>query len=201
MRFKDTETKNIDSKTALYVDGAMEFQVISLVSEYGAKINGMRYAVASRHTEIDLKVIYGERLKGFSPFLYMTAAQGEAILESQRNEDSYKKRGYKHDAFDYDDELISIHHKSAIERNDLRNDPESMLIDEINRAEYLEWRTDAIERIAIAMGKLTQTQRERFIKHVGYGKTIREIAKEENVAENAVFKSVHGAIKKIKKNI
>ena len=63
------------NKMSIYIDGEMEFQAVNLITEYGQKLNGCKYAVASRYTQERLEELYKENLRKFSPYIYLTEAQ------------------------------------------------------------------------------------------------------------------------------
>ena len=73
------------NKMSIYIDGLMEFQAVNMITEYGQKLNGCKYAVASRYSRERLEELYTENLKKFSPFIYLTEAEYEPIREANNN--------------------------------------------------------------------------------------------------------------------
>ena len=51
------------NKMSIYIDGKMEFQAVNMITEYGQKLNGCKYAVASRYSRSRLEELYTEHLK------------------------------------------------------------------------------------------------------------------------------------------
>ena len=42
------------NKMSIYIDGKMEFQAVNMITEYGQKLNGCKYAVASRYNSLQI---------------------------------------------------------------------------------------------------------------------------------------------------
>ena len=184
-----------------------EYQIINLVMEYGGELSGFKYAVASYLPEEELRCKYRRELERYEPFLYLTGDQGEAIMESIRNNKKFLKRRIDHDdIYGYEDGIMDTHHEithilqgnSGSEENE---DPLNILI---SREEYEEEQRILHERIAAlekAMEQLTERQARRFrMAHIEV-LTEAEISRREKVDIAAVHRSIAGAEKKLRKII
>ena len=81
---------------------------------------------------------------------------------------------------------------------DLSNE-ESLEDEYLREEEEKQARPKTMKEALDILNVLTPTQRSRYIKHIAYGKTVREIAAEEGCYINAVEKSLMQAEKKIAK--
>ncbi len=184
------------NKASLYVDGRMEYQAVNLEKEYGQLLDGCKYAVASYHCKEILVEMYREELDEFSPFIYLTVDEYEAIYESQKNNNKYNIRyGRKHDGFDYDDELTAMFQEIEPSEFEINLDPLNVLLEEAEQKREKEM----IDRLPEAIALLSDNQKRRIIKFFLEGKNTEEIAKEEGVSGKSVRTSIIRAKETMKK--
>lgn len=184
------------NKASLYINEKMEYQVVNLEKEYGEGLDGCRYAVASYHDKKTLEEMYSEELKGFSPYIYLTVSEYQAIYEYQKNEKKYANRYLrKHDAFEYSEELTACFHDLEPSNDEMKLNPLAILIDYEEQVAEKE----KIDALKVAMSEVSETQRRRLIMRICKGMTFEEIAEKEGVALWAVQKSCRDGEKKIKK--
>ena len=110
---------------------------------------------------------------------------GQAITEYQNIEAKYRMRNLRFGhAFDVNDGNFEEHHPEVAVSEDL--------IEQIDTQ-------DKIKRLREILNRLPEVQKRRLIKHFFYGKSSREIAKEEGVNYSAVDKSIALGIKNLRK--
>ncbi len=193
------EVKRIDGhlivKTglSLYIDGKMEYQAVNLITEYGQKLNGCRYAVASEHSQKEMEQKYSEELAVFAPYIFLTKEEFCPIRESQKNNDKYQKKELRdHELYGFSEELTEITNECCFLSEEEPNALEAM-IELIDIAEFAH-KEDLMRQ---ALNTLTDTQRRRLVMCHVSGMTSREIADAEGTAQTAIVKSIHAAEKKI----
>lgn len=183
------------NKMSIYIDGKMEFQAVNMITEYGQKLNGCKYAVASRYSKARLEELYTENLKKFSPYIYLTEEEYEPIRESNSNNNKHHMRDVNnHDDYGYTDDMMEVMHECTL----LCADPEPDVLTAIIEREDEELRTRQIAALPRAMSTLTEKQRKRMIMHFYEGKTYREIADTENADFSSVRDSINLAKEKLK---
>ena len=183
------------NKMSIYIDGKMEFQAVNMITEYGQKLNGCKYAVASRYSKARLEELYTENLKKFSPYIYLTEEQYEPIRESNSNNNKHHMRDVNnHDDYGYTDDMMEVMHECTL----LCADPEPDVLTAIIEREDEELRARQIAALPRAMSTLTEKQRKRMIMHFYEGKTYREIADTENADFSSVRDSINLAKEKLK---
>lgn len=178
---------------SLYIDGKMEYQAVNLIAEYGQKLNGCKYAIASAHSQQDMEDLYEESINMFRPYIFLTNEEFIPIRESQRNNDRYHKRELRdHELYGFTEELTEITNEccflSAEEPNAL-----DAIIEVFENEEFR--KKEALMRNALKT--LTDTQRRRSEMYFVKSMSFRRIAEIESIDEKAVRKSVEGAKKKI----
>ena len=178
---------------SLYIDGQMEYQAVNLVTEYGQKLNGCKYAVASDHSQKDMEEKYGECIEIFRPYIFLTSEEFAPIRESQRNNDKYHKKELRdHELYGFTEELTEIANECCFLSDEEPNAIDAMI--EIEENEVFRCREEMIRR---ALKILTDTQRRRTEMYFVKGMSFRKIAEIEGIDEKAVRKSIEGAKKKI----
>ena len=184
------------NKMSIYIDGKMEFQAVNLITEYGQKLNGCKYAVASRYPQKRLEELYKENLRKFSPFIYLTEAQYGPIRDFNNNENKHHMRDVNnHDDYGYTEEFMEIMHDCEL----LCADPEPDVLTAIIEREDEQQMAKYIAVLPIAMTTLTEKQRKRLMMHFYEGKTFREIAAAEGTYENAIDYSIQSSKKQLAK--
>ncbi len=182
-----------------------EYQVINLVMEYGGELSGFKYAIASYLPEKELRFKYKKELARYEPFLYLTGDQGEAIMESIRNNKKFLKRRIDHDdIYGYEDGIMDMHHEDVhiLQGDSIRAENEDPLSILISREEYLEEQKILNERLEVlekAMASLTERQLRRVRMAYIEDLTEAEISRREKVDIAAVHRSMVGAEKKLRK--
>lgn len=196
METNTNDIKIVKNEASLYVNGRMQYQAVNLVTEYGAKLHGCKYAIASKHPQWKMEKRFEESLDQFRPYIFLTGKEYAAILESQQNDDKFHKRDVNnHDGFGFTDELTEIMHDCE----KVNADPEPDVLSAIIEAEE-KARTEKYEsELSAAMDKLTSIQRRRVEMYFYDNKTLREIAEIENVDIRAVWESIEGALNRMKK--
>ena len=193
--------KNIDghiyvqNKNSLYIDGNMEYQAVNLISEYGNKLNGCKYALTSNHGHKRMEELYAEDIAKFRPYIYLTPEEYAPIRTYKNNDSKFHMRDVNfHEGFDYQEEISESGHECI----SLLADPEPDVLTRIVEAEE----AAVLEKYRAALPKalelLTEIQRNRLFKHFYEGMTFREIAEAEGVKEAPVDRSIQAAKKKIK---
>ena len=184
------------NKMSIYIDGKMEFQAVNLITEYGQKLNGCKYAIASRYPQERLEELYKENLRKFSPFIYLTEAQYGPIRDFNNNENKHHMRDVNnHDDYGYTEEFMEIMHDCEL----LCADPEPDVLTAIIEREDEQQMAKYIAVLPIAMTTLTEKQRKRLMMHFYEGKTFREIAASEGTYENAIDYSIQSSKKQLAK--
>ena len=183
------------NKMSIYIDGLMEFQAVNMITEYGQKLNGCKYAVASRYSRERLEELYTENLKKFSPFIYLTEAEYEPIREANNNNNKHHMRDVNnHDDYGYTEDMMEVMHECTL----LLADPEPDVLTSIIEREDEELRARQIAALPEAMELLTEKQKKRITMHFYEGMTYREIAELENTGLSTVQDSIDLAKEKIK---
>ena len=183
------------NKMSIYIDGKMEFQAVNMITEYGQKLNGCKYAVASRYSRSRLEELYTENLKKFSPFIYLTEEEYEPIRISNNNDSKFHQREINcHTGYEYHEEISESGHRCV----SLLADPEPDALTAIIEREDEALRARQIAALPEAMATLTEKQKSRMIKYFYEEKTFRQIAEEEGTHVNAVFYSVQKGKEQLK---
>lgn len=165
-----------------------ECRLINLRYEYNGYIGNEKWAIVSELTEQEIIKKYPEEIKGYTPFVLLSVEQGEAIGDYNRNEDKFRKRSVNNeDAYGYEEGLTECFHKELI-TGDYWEEQERM---ETQRIEF--------ECLHKAMLELTPKQKKRITQHYVQGKSSRKIGMEENVSYQVIDRSIHAAVKKMKK--
>lgn len=178
---------------SLYIDGRMEYQAVNLITEYGQKLNGCKYAVASANSQKDMEEKYGECIEIFRPYIFLTSEEFAPIRESQRNNDKYHKKELRdQELYGFTEELTEIANECCFLSGE-----EPIAIDvmiEIEENEAFRCKEDMMRN---SLMTLTDTQRRRSEMYFVKGMSFRRIAELEGIDEKAVRKSIEGAKKKI----
>lgn len=193
------EVKRIDGhlivKTglSLYIDGQMEYQAVNLVTEYGQKLKGCKYAVASVHSQKEMEEMYGESIDIFRPYIFLTSKEFAPIRDSQRNNDKYHKKELRdHELYGFTEELTEIANECCFLSDEEPNAIDAMT--EIVDNEEFRHKEEVMRK---AIQTLTDTQRRRAEMAFVKGLSFRRIAEHEGIDEKAVRKSIEGVKKKI----
>ena len=182
------------NKMSIYIDGLMEFQAVNMITEYGQKLNGCKYAVASRYSRERLEELYTENLKKFSPYIYLTENEYNPIRESNNNNSKFHQREINcHTGYEYQEEISESGHVCV----SLLADPEPDVLTRIIEAEEAAELDKYKAKLPEALNTLTEKQKKRMIMHFYGGKTYREIAEIEGVKEASVCESMQNAKKKM----
>ena len=183
------------NKMSIYIDGLMEFQAVNMITEYGQKLNGCKYAVASRYSKERLEELYTENLRKFSPYIYLTEEEYQPIRESNNNNNKHHMRDVNnHDDYGYTEDMMEVMHECTL----LLADPEPDVLTSIIEREEEELRARQIAALPEAMEMLTEKQKKRITMHFYEGMTYREIAELENTGLSTVQDSIDLAKEKIK---
>lgn len=173
-----------------------EFQrdckVINMKYEYEGYSGEVQWAIISALTEEEIHKKYTEIIKGYEPFVLLSAEQGEAFYEFRRNEDKFRKRSRNNeDAFGYDDELTGAFHSEVIVPD---------FVEQKAMEQYEEQRYQLkMKLLDKALSSLTEKQYKYLVARFIFQKSAREIAKEEGVSHQVIDRHLIAAIKKIEK--
>lgn len=164
-----------------------ECKTINLRFEYPQYTGNERYAIVTVLSEEELLERYGDVIRRYySPYLLLTEEHNQVIVEYQNIEAKYRMRNLRcGHAFDINDGEFEEHH------------PE--LAFEDNIIEKIELKED-IEKLRRILERLPEIQKRRMIKYFFYGKSCREIGKEEGVNHSVISRSIQAGIEKIKKS-
>ena len=176
-----------------------KYRIINLVMEYGQRLDGCKYAVATALSEEELKSTFKEELLPYEPYLYLTKEMGDAIVESQSNGSKHAKRQTKNEVSEDDvdggfERLISTAYGIFGSM-----DPCELLItrEEVEKANRK--LNKDLKTLGLAMEELTDVQRRRIIAAYWEDKSTREISEQEGVRHSAVDKSIAASIRKLRK--
>lgn len=184
------------NKMSIYIDGKMEFQAVNMITEYGQKLNGCKYAVASRYSRERLEELYTENLKKFIPFIYLTEDEYKPIREANNNDSKFHQREINcHAGYEYQEEISESAHECVSVLADPEPDVLTRMVEIIDDAAF----ENRKQIMKMAINSLTETQRRRILASVYNGKTNCEIAREEGSDESSIRESIDSAEKKIKK--
>ena len=162
----------------------IDCEVIETKFEYPQYTGVEKWIIITELTEEELNNKYAEQIAQFRPYIILSRSFGEIRNEFRRNEKKHHMRAIRNGhAFDFSEDTEE-HHTEIIASNSLE--------EEIIHNEEIQQLRDAIQ-------KLNQIQKSRLVKYFFEGKTLREIASEENVSLRAVAKSIEVAIKNLKK--
>lgn len=174
-----------------------ECKLINLRYEYAGYTGTERWAIITELSEKELFQKYPDVVSRYMPFVMLSVAQGNVIDEAHRNDDKYAKRSKRTiDSYEYDDNISQQFHKELVVPY---IDPiEAEEIAELEQLKSLQ-RNFEILKVREILAMLQPIQRQRLIKYVLEGKSIREIATEEGTYHSSVSKSITAAIKNFKK--
>ena len=173
-----------------------EFQhdckIINMKYEYEGYSGEEQWAIISALTEEEIHKKYPEIIKGYEPFVLLSAEQGEAFYEFRRNEDKFRKRSRNNeDAFGYDDELTGAFHSEVVVPD---------FVEQQAMEEYEEQRYQLkMKLLDKALSSLTEKQYKYLVARFIFQKSARKIAKEESVSHQVIDRHLIAAIKKIEK--
>lgn len=163
---------------------AGECKLINLKYEYTGYTGTENFAIISELSEEELNQKYPDIIGRYVPFILLSMKHGEVIAEAHRNDDKFAKRAKRNgNAFDTKDEDFEVHHPEVI--SDTLEDEVFLSLE--------------IEQLHKAINKLNDVQKNRLIKHFFEGKTMREIAMEEQVSVSTIHKSISAAIDNLRK--
>lgn len=172
---------------------ARDCKLINLRYEYDGYKGNEKWAIVSELSPEEIKEKYFLIIGRYTPFVYLSVAQGDVIEESIRNDDKYAKRSRRTiDCYAIDDELSSrIHNEFSVEFED----PFERAEQEQLEAEKESLRESEIKKVDKALSMLQPIQRDRIVKHLICGYSTRTIASQEGVYHNSVVKSIAAAKK------
>lgn len=165
----------------------LDFEYQSCVQNTNGCLGDKRWAIITNLPENKLIESYSDLLKPYIPYILLTLEQGEVIKDYFANEDKYHKRQIRKEYMYGCDESIINYSHHQIKNSNFWVELEEQ---EIRKVVY--------ELLIDALNSLTCLQRRRLIKHTVMGKSIREIADEEDVNYTKIVRSVKVAQKNIK---
>lgn len=159
-----------------------EYELISLEVEYPGIQGGCRWAVATDLPREELFQKYGEELEMYNPLLLITPEQAEAFKEYNRNEEKHKKRALRcHDPRGYmEGQEWSQHAMNFISSG--------LEMDDVLNSVYLK----------VAYNQLSPIQKIRLSLYFFCGLPEEKIAEIGGVSQQAVHKSIVGAIESMR---
>ncbi len=178
--------KNTEIIIALKEQFENECKVFDLRYEYGSEYDGKeRYAISSILSELEMMKKYGRIIElYYTPYIYLSAKQGDAIIKSQNNDAKHRMRAVRFGSqYDINDGEFEEHHPELACQVDM--------VEEIESKEN-------IAKLRKCLSKLTENQRNRIIAHYFWGDSYTKIADKEGVDRTTVKESVVSGIKKLK---
>ncbi len=167
-------------------------KLIYLDREYNGFIGSQKWAIITDLSEEELKQKYVAVLGKYIPYILLSKAQGEPILESIRNNHKHEMRSKRTtEPFDYDDELLPLFHSELLLFVDPLEEKEK-IIERLKEEHALD---ELIIKVQKVLSLMKPIQRDRLIKNVVRGLSSRKIAKEEGVNYSTVDKSIKAAKK------
>ena len=169
-----------------------ECKLICLDREYNGFIGDQKWAIITDLSEEELKQKYVTLIQRYIPYVLLSVAQGEPILESIRNNHKFEMRSKRTtEPFDYDDELLPLFHSELLSFVDPLEGKEK-IIERLKEEHALD---ELIIKVQRTLSLMKPIQRDRLIKNVVRGLSSRKIAKEERVNYSTVDKSIKAAKK------
>ena len=162
-----------------------ECNVIDQKAEYGERFSGPRWLIATLLTEEELKRKYNSILNEYSPYLLISPAIGKVFSDYRKAEENYEKQLKRKQVMSFE-EGVTDQVFSEITHDDYYTELER---------EYQA--NECVDIIKNVLSQCSETEQERIRKVCFEHKSINAVAKEENVAYNAVFQSVTSCRAKI----
>jgi hypothetical protein len=187
---------NISISNSEFEQFKKECKLIYLDREYNGFIGDQRWAIITDLSEEELRRKYVTVLEKYIPYILLSKAQGEPILESNRNNHKFEMRSKRTtEPFDYDDELLPLFHSELLSFIDPLDDKDRIIerLKEENRIDLM------VEKAHRTLALMKPVQRDRLIKNVVRGLSSRKIAKEEGVNYSTVDKSIKAAKKNFRR--
>ncbi len=160
-----------------------ECKVIDLRKEYVGYSGNENWAIVSELSEDKILEKYSDQVVQYIPFVLLSVTQGKAIYEYKKNDKKHEMRQYRKGVFQSLEVLDAYGVLRGSEKEGVEDTIETLL---------------EREELWLAVLTLSEKQKHRIIKHFYGGKSIREIAREEEVAAKQVKKSIDEGIKKLK---
>lgn len=152
--------------------------------EYPGWTGTEKYGIITELNEIQLEEKYPAVIALMRPFILLNSSLKEIRNDYRRNE---KKHAWRNAAtIDYYD----------INDHDFEEFHPELVCDTFNEEFENKIKNEILHR---ALTKLTDSQRRRIKAYYFDGKTIEEIAKEENVVVSSVHEGITAGLKKLKK--
>ena len=191
---------NVNINISISNEGIEQFKrdckLIYLDREYNGFIGSQKWAIITDLSEEELRRKYLSVLEKYIPYILLSKAQGEPILESNRNNHKFEMRSKRTtEPFDYDDELLPLFHSELLSFVDPLVEKERI----IERAKEEHALDKLITKVQKALSLMKPIQRDRLIKNVVRGLSSRKIAKEEGVNYSTVDKSIKAAKKNFRR--
>lgn len=187
---------NISISNSEFEQFKKECKLIYLDREYNGFIGSQKWAIITDLSEEELKQKYVAVLGKYIPYILLSKAQGEPILESNRNNHKHEMRNKRTtEPFDYDDELLPLFHSELLSFVDPLEEKDR-LIERVKDENELD---ELIEKVRKTLSLMKPIQRDRLIKNVVRGLSSRKIAKEEGVNYSTVDKSIKAAKKNFRR--
>ena len=145
-----------------------------------------KFGIITALPEEELEQCYAEILDEYRPYLVLSPSFGEIRAEFVRNEKKYFMRQQRSKSyFGFDENTELLHPEIALP------DILTEMISSIDsKAE--------IKKLYAAMSLLSESEKERIIRHICLGMTERKIAQLEGKSKNAIHQSLTAGIKKLK---
>lgn len=187
---------NISISNSEFEQFKKECKLIYLDREYNGFIGDQRWAIITDLSEEELRRKYVDVLGKYIPYILLSKAQGEPILESIRNNHKHEIRSKRTtEPFDYDDELLPLFHSELLSFVDPLEEKEK-IIERLKEEHALD---ELIIKVQKVLSLMKPIQRDRLIKNVVRGLSSRKIAKEEGVNYSTVDKSIKAAKKNFRR--
>ena len=171
------------------------YVVFNLITEYGCRLNGCKYAVASRLEEEKLRKERAKELLEYEPFIYLNYELAEPMLESNRNTWRWNKRNLR--SGNYIGYVDGFTNGKNISDSDLVKDPADILIEREEKQE----RERVNEKLKRACDGLNEKQRGRIDRRFYDEKSLKEIAREDGVRVSTIEDALSRALAALRKSM
>lgn len=165
-----------------------ECQVINFVYEYPGYTGDIKYGISTNLTEKELIDKYGEILDDYSPYILLDKSYIQIANDYKRNENKHYMRAIRSfDISNYEDCEVECKHPELIRESTEDKYFQELRDKGINEAVYA------------ALKTITEKQSVRIIKYYFQGMSFAKIAEDEGVDSKAIWYSIEGSLKKMKK--
>ncbi|MBR2593218.1 MAG: sigma-70 family RNA polymerase sigma factor [Firmicutes bacterium] len=159
-----------------------ECKVVDFKYEYPGYAGDVRYGIITSLTEEELEEKYFSIVCKYKPYIILGSEIGDVRADFVRNENKHLMRRIRSESCYGYEENIGCFHSEIFSAS----------------AEDITFEEMDIRKLHKAILMLSPIQSERIIKYYFIGKTAPQIAEEEGVAHQVVYRSIKRGMKKLK---